>query len=69
MEHKLFLCIMFLKKIALRVEQSGTQAVSLEGNRLVSMSYERNGATGTIRTYDLLIRSQVLYPAKLRLRR
>ena len=27
----------------------------------------QNGATGTIRTYDLLIRSQVLYPTKLRL--
>lgn len=30
--------------------------------------FKINGATGTIRTYDLLIRSQVLYPAKLRLR-
>ena len=27
-----------------------------------------NGATATIRTLDLLIRSQVLYPTKLRLR-
>jgi hypothetical protein len=27
-----------------------------------------NGAVGTIRTCDLLIRSQVLYPTKLRLR-
>lgn len=28
-----------------------------------------NGAVGTIRTCDLLIRSQVLYPTKLRLRK
>lgn len=35
----------------------------------VEKGNKENGASGTIRTYDLLIRSQVLYPTKLRLRK
>jgi hypothetical protein len=45
----------------------GLNALKCAG-RVKVLVKKKNGAIGTIRTCDLLIRSQVLYPTKLRLR-